>query len=461
MINSTTFKKRRENLSGKVKNGIILIAANKQLPRNYPANFLPFRQDSSFLYYTGINQPGLYCIIDCDSGHEFLCGTEPDIEDTIWSGSLPLLKELASKAGLDQTLLVKDLHAFVAKALQKKRKIHYLPPYTADRIIELSCLLGNSVQEIKSNFSEDLVKSVIAQRMIKTEDEVAEIEFVIDRVTRPMHIAAMRMALPGKYEYQILAEMERITLENQMEQAFPVICSIRGEVLHNIYYSNKLEIGQLLLVDAGNEGSLHYASDITRTTPVGGKFSEKQKEIYEVVLNAQLCAIQAIKPGISYKDIHLKAAREIAKGLKQLGIMQGDPEEAVNIGAHALFFPHGLGHMLGLDVHDMEDLGENNVGYAGEYKRSEQFGTAYLRLARSLQKGFVLTVEPGIYFIPPLIEMWESEKKFNDFINYSKVHEYLNFGGIRIEDDILVTDTGAKVLGIPIPKAIEEIEALF
>lgn len=461
MIKSTTFKERREILSRKVKNGIILIAANKQLPRNYPANLLPFRQDSSFLYYTGINQPGLYCIIDCDAGNEFLCGIEPDIEDKIWSGSLPSLKELADGAGLKHTLHFKDLAAFITKALQQKKEIHYLPPYTAERINELTYLLGNSIEKIKSNISDNLVNSVIEQRMIKTEDEVAEIEFVIDRVTRPMHIAAMRMSLPGKYEYQILSEMEKITIENKMQQAFPVICSVRGEVLHNIYYSNKLEIGQLLLVDAGNEGSLHYASDITRTTPVGGKFSEKQKEIYEVVLNAQLYAIQAIKPGISYKDIHLKAASEITKGLKQLGIMQGDPEEAVNAGAHALFFPHGLGHMLGLDVHDMEDLGENNVGYGQEFKRSEQFGTAYLRLARSLQKGFVLTVEPGIYFIPPLIEMWESEKKFNHFINYSKVHEYINFGGVRIEDDILVTDTGAKVLGIPIPKSIEEIESLF
>jgi Xaa-Pro aminopeptidase len=461
MIDITTFKERRASLTQGVRKGVILLMANKLLPRNYPANVLPFRQDSNFLYFTGLNLPGLYCIIDCHTGDEFLCGEEPTLEDTIWSGPLPKLHELAEIAGIKNILPIEKLKGFITKVLEYKKDLHYLPPYTADRLNELSLLLGTPPETTKINISQLLIRTIISQRMIKSEDEIAEIENVLNLVTGPMHKAAMQMARTGISEYEIVAEMHRMTYMHNLEQAFPIICSVRGEVLHNINFSNKLQGGQLLLVDAGVESSMHYASDITRTTPVGGRFNTKQKEIYELVLTAQLQAIDSIKPGISYREIHLNAAKKITDGLKLLGLMKGDTEEAVEAGAHAIFFPHGLGHMLGLDVHDLEDLGENSVGYSNGMERSKQFGTAYLRLARILEPGFVLTVEPGIYFIPTLIQLWESEKKFDRFICYPKVNEYKNFGGIRIEDDILVTKTGSRVLGNPIAKRINEIEELF
>jgi Xaa-Pro aminopeptidase len=461
MITTKTYKERRITLLKEVKSGFILLAANKLMPRNYPGNVLPFRQDSNFLYYTGLNLPGLYCILDCETGNEILCGEEPTLEDTIWSGPLPRLKELAERAGIHSILPADKLSKFINEVFRNKQFVHYLPPYSADRLNELSVLFASNTDEIRKNISQDLIHAVIKQRMIKSEDEVAEIEDVLTRVTGPMHLAAMMKAKPGIYEYEIAAEMHKMAFQHNLEQAFSIICSIRGEVLHNISYSNKLKEGQLLLVDAGVESGLHYASDITRTTPVGGRFTSKQREIYEIVLSAQMHAIGLIKPGIKYREIHLNAARKMVDGLKLIGLMRGDTEEAVNEGAHTMFFPHGLGHMMGLDVHDMEDLGENSVGYGEGLERSKQFGTAYLRLARSLEMGFVLTVEPGIYFIPSLIQLWDSEKKFEQFICYPKVREYLNFGGIRIEDDILVTKTGSRVLGAPIAKTISEIEALF
>ncbi len=461
MIDTQTFKKRRAVLKAKVGKGIILLMANKLLPRNYPANVLPFRQDSNFLYFTGLNLPGLYCILDCDTGNEILCGEEPTLEDAVWSGSLLGLKELAEKAGIEKVLSFEHLSGLINLAMKGRQKVHYLPPYTAERLNELTILFGTGPEEVRKKISQELILAVISQRMIKTKDEVEEIEEVLNMVTGPMHLAAMQNAQPGSFEYEIVAEMQKMAIQHNLEQAFPIICSVRGEVLHNIHFSNKLKEGQLLLVDAGVESKKHYASDITRTTPVGGRFTTKQKEIYEVVLAAQLQAIGEIKPGIKYREIHLNTARKIAEGLKLLGLMQGDIGEAVNSGAHAMFFPHGLGHMMGLDVHDMEDMGENRVGYGDGSERSSQFGTASLRLARPLETNFVLTVEPGIYFIPTLIHLWESEKKLTQFINYQKVREYLDFGGIRIEDDVLVTSNGGKVLGNPIAKKVKEIEALF
>jgi Xaa-Pro aminopeptidase len=459
-MDSTVFKERRNILAGKAGNGIILLAANKHLPRNYPGNIMPFRQDSSFLYYTGIENPNIYCVIDCDSGEETVFGQEPTIEDTIWSGSLEGLKEIAFRAHIHATQSIEQLSGLLTKAKSAKRRVHYLPPYTSDRLTELSNFFGINQQEAKSAISVELIRAVVSQRMYKSEEEVNEVETALNLATGPMHIAAMKMARAGVYEYHIVAELYKLAKEQNMEMAYPVICSVRGEVLHNESHVNKLKEGQLLLIDAGVESLMHYASDITRTAPVGGKFSNKQKEIYEIVLAAQLQAIETLKPGITYRDVHLNAALTIAEGLKQIGLMKGDLNEAVQAGAHALFFPHGLGHMLGLDVHDMEDLGENVVGYGDELQRSSQFGTANLRLARTLEPGFLFTVEPGIYFIPNLIRLWESEKKHHQFINYSALHSYLDFGGIRIEDNIFITSSGARILGRPIPKSVIEIEAL-
>jgi Xaa-Pro aminopeptidase len=460
MMDPKIYKERRNILAKKIGNGIILLAANKYLPRNYPSNSLPFRQDSSFLYYTGIDNPDIYCVIDCNSGDEILFGHEPTIEDTIWSGSLESLRDIAQRALIHGTHSMEKFSGFLTRASEAKRPIHYLPPYTADRLNEISNLLGRLALEAKSGISDELIRAVISQRIHKSEEEVKEIETALDLVTGPMHVAAMRMARADIYEYQIVAELYKLAKEQNMEMAYPVICSVRGEVLHNESHVNILKEDQFLLIDAGVESLMHYASDITRTTPVGGKFSDKQKEIYEIVLAAQLQALEAVKPGITYREVHQNASLKMAEGLKQIGLMKGDMKEAVQEGAHALFFPHGLGHMLGLDVHDMEDLGENLVGYGSEMQRSTQFGTAYLRLARTLEPGFLFTVEPGLYFIPNLIRLWESEKKFLHYINYSALEKYMNFGGVRIEDNVYVTRTGVKVLGKPIPKTVDEIEAL-
>ena len=274
-----------------------------------------------------------------------------------------------------------------------------------------------------------------------------------------MHTTAMRMAFPGNFERELAGAVEGIALSHGGPVSFPVILSMDGQTLHNHYHGNELIEGRMVVCDAGAETEMCYASDITRTFPVGGKFSEQQKDIYNIVLKANTETIKASLPGVTYREVHLQAARIIAGGLKDLGIMKGDVEEAVAAGAHALFFPHGLGHMLGLDVHDMEGLGENHVGYTDTLKRSDQFGLAYLRMGRELEPGFVITNEPGCYFIPALIKQWRSEKKFEQFINYSKVDSYLGFGGVRIEDDVLITDTGSRVLGTPIPKTVEEVEA--
>jgi len=321
-------------------------------------------------------------------------------------------------------------------------------------------LLGIPFGEIKENASVELIKAVVDMRSVKDELEIAEIEKACE-IGALMHITAMKMTKPGMLEMEVAGAIEGIALAKGPGVSFPVICSIHGETLHNHYHGNEMKGDKLLITDAGAETTMNYASDYTRTFPVSGKFTQKQKEIYEIVLKANTECIKAIKPGIKYQEIHLMAAKIIAEGLTALGLMKGNPAEAVKAGAHAMFFPHGLGHMMGLDVHDMEDLGEDFVGYDNETKRIDQFGTAYLRLGRKLQPGFVLTVEPGIYFIPSLIDLWFTEGKFTEYINFDKVKEYLDFGGIRIEDDVVVTASGCKVLGPPVPKTVAEIEEIM
>jgi Xaa-Pro aminopeptidase len=304
-----------------------------------------------------------------------------------------------------------------------------------------------------------LTKAVVEQRSVKSDEEIAQIEQALD-VAHEMHTTAMRMAKPGIFEREIAGKVEGIALAGGGTVSFPVICTINGQTLHNHYHGNQLREGRLLILDCGAETEMGYSADITRTTPVGGIFNPRQKAIYEIVLKALNSSIEAIRPGIKYRQIHLQAAAIVAEGLKALGLMKGDVNEAVAQGAHALFFPHGLGHMMGLDVHDMENLGENNVGYDEKTTRSDQFGLAYLRLGRELEPGFVLTVEPGIYFIPALIEQWRGQGKCAEFIDYDKVETYLKFGGIRIEDNVLVTASGRRVLGKPIPKTVRDIEAV-
>lgn len=449
---------RRQKLAEMVGKGIILLLGNEESPMNYADNTYHFRQDSSFLYFCGLKDAGLAVVIDPEENKEILFGYDYTVDDIVWMGPQPSLAERAQSVGIGLAQPTEKLVEVLQEAVAKGRPIHFLPQYRAENKIKLQSLLNIPAPEVNAKASEALIKAVVELRNIKDEDEIQQIEEAI-AVSYEMHTTAMKMTRPGMVEREVAGLMEGIALQKGRGLSFPIIFSIHGETLHNHGHDNVMTDGRLVVHDSGVESLEHYASDITRTYPVNGKFTQKQKEIYEVVLKSQLAAIEAIKPGVFYRDVHLITARVIADGLKELGLMKGDMAEAVKAGAHALFFPHGLGHMMGLDVHDMENLGEKYVGYDETVERSSQFGLAYLRLARKLRPGYVLTVEPGIYFIPELIEQWKNAGKFPEYINYEKVETYLDFGGVRIEDDVLVTDTGHRVLGKPIPKTVEEIES--
>lgn len=459
MFKSEVYTRRREELHKKIKSGIALFISNSEAPMNYPDNTYHFRQDSDFLYFFGIDLPGFTGLMDLDSGKDMIFGNDYDMDDIIWMGPQPTTKELALKCGITDTAPIGKLTEVVEDAISKKRKIHFLPPYRGESKMALGKLLKENPCQMKTKASVDLIKAVISMRSIKEKIEIVEIEKALD-VAYEMHVTAMKMCKPGVREQDIFGTIEGIAFAKGGGTSFPIILSINGQTLHNHSHGNILAKGKMMVTDAGAETNLHYASDITRTTPVGGKFNEKQKNIYEIVLKANTEAIKATKPGLSNRDLHFMACRIITAEMKNLGLMKGDVDESVAAGAHALFMPHGLGHMMGLDVHDMEALGENFVGYNDEVKRSDQFGTAFLRFALPYQPGHVFTVEPGCYFIPELIGKWKSEGKFKDFINYSKIESYMSIGGIRIEDNVLITEKGHKLLGRPIPKTIEEIESV-
>lgn len=461
MFNPQTYQSRRHALLNEIKSGILLFPGNTEAAFNYPANTYHFRQDSAFNYFFGLNHPDLAGVIDIEEDQEIIFGNDVDMDDIIWMGPQPSMKERAELVGVHNTKPLANLSAYIKAAINSGRKVHFLPPYRGETKIQLSELTGIGIGNLKKEASIELIKAVVKLRSIKSTEEIEIISKMVD-VAGIMHTTAMKMAHPGIIEQEIAGTIEGIALAKAGPVSFPVILSINGQTLHNHYHGNTLTEGRMLVVDAGCESEEYLlASDITRTVPVGGKFNQRQKEIYEIVLNANMRAIEAIKPGIPYRQVHMLAATTIAEGLKAVGLMKGDVNEAVAQGAHAMFFPHGLGHMLGMDVHDLEGVGENYVGYNDEIQRSDQFGTAFLRLGRKLQQGFVLTVEPGIYFIPALIDQWKAEGKFMDFINYDIAESYKDFGGIRIEDDVLVTDTGVRVLGKPIPKTVNEIETLM
>jgi len=460
MLKAEIYRARRKRLKSLVGSGICLFPGNDDSPMNYPANCYPFRQDSTFLYFFGLDSPGLNAIIDIDENKEIIFGDDVTLEDIIWVGPQEKMRERASAVGVKTVMGSSELAGYLERALKQNRKIHFLPPYRGETKIKLAGWLNLDVNKVKSSASVDLIKAVVTLRAVKGEEEIAEIEHAL-RVTREMYLAGIPAVQPGVKEQEVLALMEMVLRANGLSFSFPPIITINGQIFHKTSYGDTLKKGRLLVMDSGAESENRYAADITRTIPVGGKFNQRQKDIYSIVLNGQEQAIAAMKPGIPFKEIHLLAARVIAEGLKDLGLMKGNLDEAVAQGAHALFFPHGLGHLLGLDVHDMEGLGENYVGYDETVQRSEQFGLAYLRLARKLQPGFVMTVEPGVYFIPALYESWKKERKFRDFINYDRAEKYLDFGGVRIEDDVLVTRDGYRVLGPKIPKKISEIERLF
>ena len=457
MFSPDIYVERRNRLKEQIQSGLILFLGNEESPMNYPDNQYSFRQDSSFLYYFGLDFPSLAAIIDIDRDKEVIFGDDLTIDDIIWTGPQPALSERAQKVGVHETARIDKLQVVLEKAVQQGSEIHFLPQYRAENVLKIERLLGTHPTVVQEHVSESLIRAVVAQRSLKSKEEIEQIEAALD-VSYEMQTMAMKMSRPGILEMEVVGAMEGIAISKGCRLAFPTIFSIRGEILHNHYYGNVIKQGDIAINDSGAETTLGYASDISRTIPVSGKFSQRQKEIYEIVLNAQERAIEAVKPGVEFRNVHRLACEVLASGLKELGLMKGNIEEAVNAGAHALFFQCGLGHMLGLDVHDMEGLGEDYVGYTDTIKRNPEFGWRSLRLGRALEAGFVITVEPGIYFIPELIDRWIAEKKNSQYINYDMVKKYEDFGGLRVEDDVLVTENGHRVLGKEIPKTIDDVE---
>jgi Xaa-Pro aminopeptidase len=459
MFKPEVYINRRSALHKSVQGGIGLFLGNIDSPMNYTANPYHFRQDSDFLYFFGLDLAGLAGVIDFDSGEATIFGDDIEVGDIIWMGPQPELKYLALKAGVTSTRPSADLAKIVSEASGSGRKVHFLPPYRGENKMMLGNLLKENPCQMKSKASEELIRGVVALRSIKEQCEVEEIEKAVD-IAWEMHTTAMKMCKPGATEQEIFGAMEGIAHAMGRGPSFPIILSINGQTLHNHAHHNTLAKGRMMVADAGAETNMNYSSDITRTTPVGGRFDQRQKEIYEIVLKANMDAIDAAGPGMSNRDLHLMACRVIASGLKDLGLMKGDVDEAVAAGAHALFMPHGLGHMMGMDVHDMEGLGENYVGYNEEVKRSDQFGLAFLRFGLPYKPGHVFTIEPGCYFIPELAGLWKKEGKHSSFINYDRVEKYLDFGGVRIEDDLLITESGHRLLGKPIPKSVADVEEM-
>lgn len=458
MFDSLTYQNRRKALREKVGHGIILILGNNEAPANYPDNAYKFRQDSSFVYFFGHQHPGFAGIIDADSHEEYLFGDDVDMNDIIWMGPQPSMKELAAQVGVEKSLPFARLGEVVGKAISQRRKIHFLPPYRHDNMLLIEELTGIRASMTPKHASMELVRAVVDLRSSKEPCEIAEIDKACN-VGYEMHTAAMRLCKPGVSEQYIAGVLDGIASSYGRMVSFATILTQNGQTLHNHDHSHLLQEGRLMLTDAGAELMSCYCSDHTRTVPVGGRFTSRQRDVYSIVLACHDKALELARPGVTYMSVHLEVCKVLARGLKDLGLMKGDVDEAVAAGAHALFLPHGLGHMMGLDVHDMENLGEVWVGYDGQPK-SKQFGRKSQRLAIPLQPGFVHTVEPGIYFIPELIDLWRGQQKFTDFINYDKVEEYRNFGGIRNEEDYLITETGARRLGKKIPLTPDEVEAL-
>ena len=452
MFLKEVYQERRNALKAAVGEGIILLPGNEESAMNYLDNVYPFRQDSCFLYFTGIDRPDLCFIIDVDNDQEILFGDEPTIDDVVWTGPQVGLDELAAQSGI---AFIRS-KAEAAIALRGKKNIHFLPPYRAEA---LQKLLNWGIL-IDDKPSVAFIKAVVTLRSVKGDEEIAEIEKSV-ATTVLMQRKAMSLARPGITENAIAGELQAVAIAAGGNLAFPTILTVNGQILHNHSSSTVLQSGQMVLCDCGAENSSHYAGDLTRTFPVDGSFTARQQEVYHIVLNAHRAASEALKPGVLFKDVHVLACEQLSVGLKELGLMKGDPKEAVAAGAHALFFQCGLGHMMGLDVHDMENLGEEYVGYTEELKKSTQFGLKSLRLGRSLEPGFVLTVEPGLYFIPTLIDLWSADKKYEEYINYEQVLKYRDFGGIRVEEDFLITSNGSRLLGPPLEKTSDEYHNFF
>ena len=449
---------RRARLMEKVGKGVILLLGNSEASCNYPSNTYKFRQDSSFLYFFGLNEPDMAALLDVESGEQILFGNDVDIDDIIWMGPQESVKEKAATIGIEKSEPMAALNGYVEKVVKAGRKVHFLPPYRNYNKILLNSLLDIPIVNLKAEASVELIKAVVDLRIIKDKYELEEIEKACN-IGYAMHLTAMKMAKLGMVEQQLYGIMEGIAYSQGAMTSFPTILSQNGETLHNHKHHQILTDGRMVVIDSGAETNMNYCSDFTRTFPSRGKFTQQQKEIYQIVSAANNLAIDLARPGVTYKEVHLAACRLIAQGLNNLGLMKGDVDEAVASGAHALFMPHGLGHNMGLDVHDMEDLGENYVGYDDTIQRSTQFGLASLRMGRMLQPGHVLTVEPGIYFIPALIDKWKAEGINKDFVNFEALDAYRTFGGIRLEDDIVITGNGCRLLGAKrLPITVEDVE---
>ena len=458
MFDKQVYISRRKRLLEKVKGGVILLLGNSEASCNYFDNQYQFRQDSSFLYFFGLDKPDLAAVLDTESGEEILFGDDVDINDIIWMGPQPLISEEAASTGVSKSAPFARLADCLKEAQQKGRKIHFLPPYRNHNIILLHKLLGVPLNGTKEAASVELIKAVISLRHAKEPCEIEEIEKACT-LGYTMHVTAMKMMRLGMKEQELVGIMEGVCKSGGVMTSFPTILSQHGETMHNHKHNEILTDGRLCVIDAGVEIESHYCSDNTRTLPTGGKFTQKQKDVYNIVLAANDYAREAAFPGVTYREVHLGASKIIVQGLKNLGLVHGDVDEMVAAGVQGLFMPHGLGHNMGLDVHDMEDLGEDFVGYDPDQTRAKQLGLGSLRMARRLVPGHVITDEPGIYFIPALIEKWKSEGHNAQFINFDKLESYYDFGGIRLEDDLLVTPKGARILGVKrIPITVEEIE---
>lgn len=461
MFSKETYVNRRTELKKLVKSGVIILFGNNESPANFPANgYYPFRQDSSFLYYFGLQRDGLVGVIDIDNDMETLVGDDIDIDDIVWYGSVNSVSNMAEACGVKNCAPMKQLQVICNNALRDKRQVHFLPPYRHDTMIQIFDLLGIHPNQQREQASLELINAVVKQRSTKSQLEIEEIERAC-AVGYKMHTTAMRLTKPGVTEKFVGGQVDGIANSYGSMTSFPTIFTQHGEIMHGNPSMAVLESGRLALCDCGAETMEHYCSDNTRTFPVNGKFTQRQLEIYSIVVDCHDLALSLAKPGVKYFDVHLGICRLMTDRLKELGLMKGDTEAAVRAGAHAMFLPHGLGHMMGMDVHDMEGLGQIHVGFDEETRPNlEQFGTNCLRMGRKLEEGFVITDEPGIYFIPALIDEWRAKGLHTDFINYEKLETYKDFGGIRVEDDLLITKDGCRFLGkerIPYhPKDVEE-----
>ena len=458
MFAKEIYIKRREILKKNVEKGIILICGNDLSPMNYADNTYPFIQDATFLYYFGLNRENLFGVIDIDNNIDYIFGKELTMDEIVWMGPQPTLKEQSETAGVAGVCDSDTLEEFLRKAKAEKREIHYIPQYRHSLMMKMAEWFDMPVNEVNNHVSKKLSFAVADQRNIKTAEEIEELQKAVN-VTRAMHMAAMEKIKPGMMEYEVAAIVENEARKLNCTLSFPTICTINGQTLHNHDYSHRIKEGDMLLIDAGARLENGYCGDMTTTHPVSGKFTEQQKDFYNLLMAMYDKAESLIKPGITYMEVHLAACKVLAEGMIERGILKGDADEIVKNGVHALFFPCGLGHMMGLDVHDMENIGEPIVGYNGAEK-STQFGLSSLRLGRTLEEGFVFTVEPGIYFIPELTAKWKSENKFMEYVNYDELEKYLDFGGMRYEGDYLVTKDGYIRLGEPMPKYADEIEAV-